>query len=243
MPARTETHFSFWDKYERSPLLKGGCVSENSLGVSTLQAAEPHWPYWLSKEGLQPAACWHPNYFHWHALLVIRAENFSVHQIPVLVRAVLLFETSRERPKSALYLRLKIVKEGPFGLCEILVGSGNSEKKLKWDFWTVSQCRKMLKGGPFGIFWHPLCCKIFEQTKGRPFGGIQKTSKKSGECRKKSEWKTPKVLCFWGSGRRCSCFGRGSGVSSIFWTSVVQVDDVEQMNKKVDRSRWTDQKN
>ena len=26
--------------------------------------------------------------------------------------------TSRERPKSALYLRLKIVKGGPFGLCE-----------------------------------------------------------------------------------------------------------------------------
>ena len=42
------------------------------------------------------------------------------------------------------------------------------------------------------------------------------------------------VLCFRGSGRRCFCFGRGSGVSSMFWTSVVQVD-VEQMNKK-----WTD---
>ena len=32
------------------------------------------------------------------------------------------------------------------------------------------------------------------------------------------------------SGRRV-CFGRGPDVSSIFWTSVVQV---EQMNKKVD---------
>ena len=30
--------------------------------------------------------------------------------------------TSRERPKSALYLRLKIVKRGPFGLCETPVG-------------------------------------------------------------------------------------------------------------------------
>ena len=40
-----------------------------------------------------------------------------------------------------------------------------------------------------------------------------------------------------GGNRRCFCFGRGSGVSSMFWTSVVQVDDVEQMNKKVDRSR------
>ena len=45
------------------------------------------------------------------------------------------------------------------------------------------------------------------------------------------------VLCFRGSGRRCFCFGRGSGVSSMLWTSVFQVDDVEQMNKKVDRSR------
>ena len=44
------------------------------------------------------------------------------------------------------------------------------------------------------------------------------------------------VLCFRGSGRRCF-FGRSPGVSSMFWTSVVQADDVEQMNKKVDRSR------
>ena len=51
------------------------------------------------------------------------------------------------------------------------------------------------------------------------------------------------ILCFRGSGRRCFCFGRGSGVSSMFWTSVVQVDDVEQMNKIVDRSRCTDGKN
>ena len=40
-----------------------------------------------------------------------------------------------------------------------------------------------------------------------------------------------------GSGRRCFCFERCSGVSSMFWTSVVQFDDLEQMNKKVDRSR------
>ena len=38
--------------------------------------------------------------------------------------------------------------------------------------------------------------------------------------------------CFRGSGRRF-CFGRGSDVSSEFWTSVVQV---EQMNK-VDLTR------
>ena len=38
---------------------------------------------------------------------------------------------------------------------------------------------KNVKEGPFGIFWDPLCCKISKQTKRRPFGGIQKTSKKS----------------------------------------------------------------
>ena len=31
-------------------------------------------------------------------------------------------QTSRERPKSAIYLRLKIVKGGPFGLCETPAG-------------------------------------------------------------------------------------------------------------------------
>ena len=45
------------------------------------------------------------------------------------------------------------------------------------------------------------------------------------------------VLCFRGSGRRCFCFGRGVRVSSMFWRSVVQIDDIEEMNKKVDRSR------
>ena len=43
------------------------------------------------------------------------------------------------------------------------------------------------------------------------------------------------ILCFRDSVRRCFCFERGSGVSSMFWRSVVQVDVVEQMNKK-----WTD---
>ena len=52
-------------------------------------------------------------------------------------------------------------------------------------------------------------------------------------------WRNPKSFC---SGHRCFCCGRGSGVSSMLWTSVVQVDDVEQMNKKVDRSRRTDEK-
>ena len=40
------------------------------------------------------------------------------------------------------------------------------------------------------------------------------------------------LVCFLSSGSRCFCFGRGSGVSSMFSTSIVQVDDVEEMNKK-----------
>ena len=45
------------------------------------------------------------------------------------------------------------------------------------------------------------------------------------------------MLGFRGSVRRCFCSGRGSGVSCMFWRSVVQVHDIEQKNKKVDRSR------
>ena len=57
----------------------------------------------------------------------------------------------------------------------------------------------------------------------------------------KSKVKTPtweivkggSIVRFRGSGRRF-CFGRGSDISSMFWTSVVQV---EQMNNNVDLTR------
>ena len=44
------------------------------------------------------------------------------------------------------------------------------------------------------------------------------------------------LVCSRDSGRQCFSFGQGFGVSSMFWTSVVQVH-VEQMNKKVDLTR------
>ena len=56
---------------------------------------------------------------------------------------------------------------------------------------------------------------------------------------KKIEVKNTKIakgeslVCFQGSGRRF-CFGRGSDVSSIFWTCIVQV---EQMNNKTETSQ------
>ena len=61
----------------------------------------------------------------------------------------------------------------------------------------------------------------------------KKLQKKSHSAEKNpSEKHQGGILCFRGSGRRYFCFGRGSGVPSMFWTPVVQVDDVEQMNKK-----------
>ena len=68
--------------------------------------------------------------------------------------------------------------------------------------------------------------------KGRPFGGIQKASKKSHSAEKNPSEKHKRgILCYRGSGRRCFCFGRGSVVSSMFWRSVVKVD-VEQITNE-----------
>ena len=65
---------------------------------------------------------------------------------------------------------------------------------------------KNVKGGPFGIFGHPLCCKISKQTKGRPFGAIQKISKKH------SAEKNPQVKNTKGGG--------DDPMFSRFWTSM-----------------------
>ena len=174
-------------------------------------------------------------------------------------RKLRLGTTSRERSKSALCLRLKILKGGPFGLCETLVGC-KIWKKLKGGLWEILKKfgKKILimgflkchsaenvKGGPLGIFWHPLCFKISKQTKGRPFGGIQKTSKKVALCLKNLSEKhldSQKVFSMFGTSV-LFLFGlaRFWGlVYWMYWTSVVH-QVVEQMNKKVDRSRWTDE--
>ena len=132
----------------------------------------------------------------------------------------LLTVTSREQPKSALYLRLKIIKRGdPLGFVKLQLVA-KYEKKIKggplgdlkktwvWEikmrFLNSVTVPKNVKGGPFGVFWDPLCCKISKQTKGRPFGGIQKTSKNVALCRKKSELKSLRVvLRFRSSEREC----------------------------------------
>ena len=162
------------------------------------------------------------------------------------------YQRSRERPKSVLYLRLKIVKGGPFELCETPVGCkiwkkikgllGDFEKlpkKLRFlDGVTVP---KKVKGAPFGTFWHCVA-KYRNKRRGNTLVESKKLLKKLHSAEKKPQWKHQRgILCFRSSGRRCFCFGRGSGASSMLWTSVVHVDDDEQINKKVDRSRWTDE--
>ena len=127
------------------------------------------------------------------------------HEFPYGVKGFDYVTASRERPKSALYLRFKIVKRGdPFGFVKLQL-VGQNFKKIEGET----------------LWWNP------------------KSFKKSRIVSKKIRVKSTKggVLCYRGSGRRYFCFGRGSGGSSMFWRSVVKVDDVEQMNKKVDRSR------
>ena len=74
------------------------------------------------------------------------------------------FWTSRERPKSALYLRLKIVKGGTLW---VLWNSSwwQNMKKNQLNSVTVS---KNVKGGPFGLCETPAGCKIWKKLKGDP---------------------------------------------------------------------------
>ena len=46
---------------------------------------------------------------------------------------------------------------------------------------------KKVKGGPFLIYKHAFCCKITKNSKGGPFGDIEKISKKSRTVPKKIE--------------------------------------------------------
>ena len=91
--------------------------------------------------------------------------------------------------------KAQIVERGTFGLCET-PGGCKIGKKIKGDHWEILKkfpkknlkmrllnnvtMPKNVKGGPFGIKWHSLCCKI----------------------RKKSEWKNkggPMLSMFWTS--------------------------------------------
>ena len=130
------------------------------------------------------------------------APGYSKYQVEMLrtinstissIKVSIYFQTSRERPKSALYLRLKIVKGGPFGLFETPVGctiwkkieggpfgdfKNFSKKNLK-RFLNSASVPKNVKRGPFGFFGiHFVANYRNKSNEGGPFGAIQKISKK-----------------------------------------------------------------
>ena len=120
--------------------------------------------------------------------------------------------------------------------CEIVK---NFRKKFEMRFLNSVTVPKNVKGGTVWDFFDIHCVANIETNEGETHWWNPKNFIKSRIVPKKIRVKNTKrgILCFRGSGRRCFCFGRGSGVSSMFWTSSIEVDDVEQMNKKVDRSR------
>ena len=105
---------------------------------------------------------------------------------------------------------------------------------------SVENCKR---GDPLEFFDIHCVGKYRNKRREDPLVESKKNHEKSHNAEKNPSEKHQRgILCFQGSGRRCFCFGRG--VSSLFWTSVVQVDEVEQMNKKVDRTsktncKWT----
>ena len=102
-------------------------------------------------------------------------------------------KTSRERPKLALYLRLKIVKGGPFGLCETPFGC-KTFKKLKGDPWEIlknfrkkfkkeifEQCHsaeKCKRGDPLGFFDLHCVAKYRNKRRGNTLVESKKLQKK-----------------------------------------------------------------
>ena len=106
--------------------------------------------------------------------------------------------------------------------------------------WIRSFCFPVNKGKRkeliLPLFFNLCVAKYRNKGRGHPLVQSKKVQK-SRKVPKKIRVKNTKggsLVCFRGSGRRCFCFGRGFGVSSMFWTSVVQGDVVEQMNKTVD---------
>ena len=85
---------------------------------------------------------------------------------------------------------------------------------------------KNVKGGPFGIFDIHCVAKYRNKRREDPLVESKKLQKSLIVPKNQSEKHQRGILCF-----------RGSGVLSMFCSSVVQVEDAEQTNKKVDRLR------
>ena len=63
----------------------------------------------------------------------------------------------------------------------------------------ISQCRKKLKGGPFGIFQHPFCRKTSKKMQGGPFGENFFSKKKSRSAEKNERGESlvsPGMVCY-----------------------------------------------
>ena len=102
----------------------------------------------------------------------------------------------------------------------------------------MSQCRKCERGASWD-FLTSIVVQNIKTNEGETLWCNPKNFKKNRIVSKKIRVENTKrvlrsLVCFRGSGRRCFCFGRGSGVLSMFLTSF---DVVEQMNKKVDSTR------
>ena len=120
------------------------------------------------------------------------------------LRKLWIMLTSRDRPKSAPHPRLKNSKRT--SKCQFTVLENRKTKKTwrtkrgtlpkfstflsqlkggpvgeKTNFRKSLTRPKNWKGGPFGIFKHPICCKISNKLKGGPFG---KKNRKVSQCRK-----------------------------------------------------------
>ena len=119
------------------------------------------------------------------------------------------------------------MKGGPFGDMK------KFPKNFLMRFLNSVTVPKNVKGGPFAIFLHPLCCKTSKKIEGGTLWG-KNFNPKSFKKSHSSEKKLGSLVCFRGFGRLfCFFFS--------FWTllrlellrfEVVEV--VEQMNKK-----WT----
>ena len=146
---------------------------------------------------------------------------------PIKFRRTKQYSTSRQRPKSALYLRLKrrevfkIVKGGPFGLFETPV-LWKIRKKLNFFGEKVSKNLKMrflkkchsAEKCTRGTFWHffaSILLQNIETNEGDTLWCNPKNFKKSRIVPKQSGAKVGSLVCFRGSGCRfCFFFS--------FWT-------------------------
>ena len=122
-------------------------------------------------------------------------ETIFLCEIEIITPSITCIITSRDRPKSAPYPRLKNSKKT--SKCQVLFYSTRKSKFFeKKIFEKITQkmdkkshnAEKNWKGGPFGIFQHPFCRKTSKKCRGDPLGKNFIFRKKSLAVPKK-KWK------------------------------------------------------